>query len=175
MDNVKNIEEIEKYHEQVKELFKEFAAEELYEKWADTFEIADIDKKRVTVTYHGIDDIKVFKKECKETLISCICSAIGDGKKIKISKKKGYRALSPQVKKNINAVKFFVIGMVFVCIAAAVLPPVPGRPSPRTPKPASPSSASPAAAAWKPAPPARWPLPSGPIFKGGWTRCNTTE
>ena len=120
MDNVKNIEEIEKYHEQVKELFKEFAAEELYEKWADTFEIADIDKKRVTVTYHGIDDIKVFKKECKETLISCICSTIGDGKKIKISKKKGYRALSPQVKKNINAVKFFVIGMVFVCIAAAV-------------------------------------------------------
>lgn len=42
-------------------------------------------------------------------------------KKTKILKKTGYEALSPAIKKNIRAVKFFAIGMLFVCIATAII------------------------------------------------------
>ena len=121
MNNVKNIEKTEKYEEKIKELFKEFSTDELYDKWSDTFEIESTDKKQVIVTYHGTEDIKVFKKECKKIKISCIYSIMGEEKKIKICKKSGYNALSPKAKKNIRAVKFFVIGMIFVCIATAVI------------------------------------------------------
>ena len=120
MDNKNNIEELEKYRDQIKDLFKETSAEELYDTWADTFEVESIDEKQVTVTYQGTEDFKKFKKECNQTLKSCIYSVIGDGKKIKITKKKT-SALSPNVKKNIRAAKFFVIGMIFVCIAAVVI------------------------------------------------------
>ena len=85
MDNRRNIEEIEKYQEQIKELFKESVSEECFKTWEDTFEIEEVDDKKVTVTYHGTQSIGEFKKECKETLISCIYSVTGDGKKIKIS------------------------------------------------------------------------------------------
>lgn len=120
MDNKNNIEELEKYRDQIKDLFKETSAEELYDTWADTFEVESIDENQVTVTYQGTEDFKKFKKECNQTLKSCIYSVIGDGKKIKITKKKT-SALSPNVKKNIRAAKFFVIGMIFVCIAAVVI------------------------------------------------------
>lgn len=121
MNNVKNIETTEKYEEKIKELFKEFSTDELYDKWSDTFEIGSVDAKQVTVTYHGSEDIKIFKKECKKGLISCIDSIMGEGKRIKICKKSGYNALSPKAKKNIRAVKFFIIGMIFVCVATAVI------------------------------------------------------
>ena len=120
MDNKNNIEELEMYRDQIKDLFKETSAEELYDTWADTFEVESFDEKQVTVTYQGTEDFKKFKKECNQTLKSCIYSVIGDGKKIKITKKKT-GALSPNVKKNIRAAKFFVIGMIFVCIAAVVI------------------------------------------------------
>lgn len=120
MDNKNNIEELEMYRDQIKDLFKETSAEELYDTWADTFEVESFDEKQVTVTYQGTEDFKKFKKECNQTLKSCIYSVIGDGKKIKITKKKT-SALSPNVKKNIRAAKFFVIGMIFVCIAAVVI------------------------------------------------------
>ena len=42
-------------------------------------------------------------------------------KKIRIFKKNIYEALSPAVKKNIRALKFFAIGMIFVCIATAII------------------------------------------------------
>jgi len=42
-------------------------------------------------------------------------------KKIRIFKKNGYETLSPTVKKNIKAIKFFIVGMIFVCIAAAII------------------------------------------------------
>ena len=121
MNNRKNIEKTEKYQEQIKELFKEMAATEVYDAWADTFEIESVDEKQVTVIYHGIEDFKVFKKECKETLSSCIYSVVGEGKKIKISKRGIYEALSPKARKNIKAVKFFAVGMVFVCLATAII------------------------------------------------------
>lgn len=120
MDNIKNI-ETEKYQERIKELFKEFVSDEFYDMWADTFQIESVDEKQVIVTYHGTKNIKKFKKECKKTLTSCIDSVMGVGKKIKVIKKKGYNAFSPKTKKNIKAVKFFAIGMIFVCIASAVI------------------------------------------------------
>lgn len=42
-------------------------------------------------------------------------------KKIKILKKNSFEALSPKTKKNIRAAKFFIIGMIFVCIATAII------------------------------------------------------
>ncbi len=42
-------------------------------------------------------------------------------KKIRIFKKNIYEALSPAMKKNIRALKFFAIGMIFVCIATAII------------------------------------------------------
>ena len=42
-------------------------------------------------------------------------------KKIRIFKKNISEALSPAVKKNIRALKFFAIGMIFVCIATAII------------------------------------------------------
>ena len=114
-----NIDKTEKYQEQIKELFKEYATDEIYDTWADTFEIGN-DEKYVTVIYHGTEDIRVFKKECREALVSCICSVIGEGRKVKITSGKS-SALSPKMKKNIKALKLFTIGMVFVCIAATVI------------------------------------------------------
>ena len=113
------IEEIEKNTQRIKELFKEWASQELYDSWADTFEIKEADEKKVTVIYSGEADIKTFKKECKDVLISSVRSVMGD-KKIKISKAPAY-SLSPKTKKNIKAAKFFVIGMAFVCVAAAIV------------------------------------------------------
>lgn len=116
-----NIDKTAKYQENVKELFKELASEELYDAWGDTFDVEDVEKKRVVVVYHGSEKVKKFKKACKKILISSICSVLGAGRKIKIVKRKGYNALSKKTKKNMKALKFFVLGMIFVCIASAVI------------------------------------------------------
>ena len=121
MDNIKNIEKTEKYAESIKGLFKEMVADEFYDMWADTFEIECSAEKQIIVIYDGAENIKKFKKKCKKTLVSCIRSVMGDGKKVKIIKKSRYKALNPKMRKNIKAVKFFFIGMVFVCIATAVI------------------------------------------------------
>ena len=121
MDNIKNIEKTQKYQNRVKELFKELAPDELYDTWSDTFEIDAENEKKVIVTYHGMEDIKKFKKECKSVLSTCIYSSMGIGTKIKITKKSRSKTFSPKIKKNIMAMKFFAVGMVFVCIATAVI------------------------------------------------------
>lgn len=121
MENAKYMEKTEKYQDSIKELFKEIVPEEMYDTWADTFEIECVDEKHVVVTYHGIESIKKFKKQCKRTLISCIYSVLGTGKKIKITKMRSYGKFSAKTKKNIRAARFFVIGMIFVCIATAVI------------------------------------------------------
>jgi predicted MPP superfamily phosphohydrolase len=146
MDKIKDIEKTEKQRENIKELFKEFGTAELYDTWADTFEIESVDEKQVIVYYHGTENIKVFRKECKPALLSSIYSVAGAGKKVKILKKKNDNAFtspkikknignafgskikgnignafSSETKKNIEALKFFAIGMIFVCIAIAII------------------------------------------------------
>ena len=121
MDNIKNIEKTEKYAQRIKELFKEMVSDEFYDRWADTFEIECVTEKQVIITYDGIEDIKKFKKECKKMLVSCVCFVIGSASKVKIVKKSRFKSLNPKTRKNIKAVKFFLIGMVFVCIATAVI------------------------------------------------------
>ncbi len=121
MDNINNIDATEKYRERIKEFFKESVTDELYDLWADTFEIEYIDDGRVFVAYHGSQSVKKFKKQCKEALLLCVHSILGYGYKVKISKNKNRNSLAPKVKKNIRAVKFFVIGMVFVCFATAII------------------------------------------------------
>ena len=119
MDNIKNFDKTEEYSQIIKELFKEMVSDEFYVMWEDTFEIECITEKQIIITYDGLENIKQFKKECRKILVSCISSVVGDGRKIKIIKKSRYKALPPKTKKNIKAVKFFIIGMVFVFIATA--------------------------------------------------------
>jgi len=121
MKNKNNVETTEKHQQRIQELFKELATEELYDAWADSFDIEVMDEKRVYVFYHGTEKFKKFKKECKETLLLCVHSAMGNKKKMKFSKKKKRKSADSKVKKNIRAVKFFVIGMIFVCIATAAV------------------------------------------------------
>lgn len=117
-----NVEEIEIYKSQIKELFKEFATDEAYCIWADTFEIDDIDKKKVFVSYTGALNIKMFRKQCESTLLSCAESVMGGKCQLKIypAKKHNNKSVS-KIKKNIKAFKFFVAGMFFVCVASAVI------------------------------------------------------
>ena len=121
MDNMKNIEKTEQYQESIKELLKEDATQEWYDTWADTFELDLEDEKQVAIYYHGTETIKVFKKECKTALLSAIHSVMGEGTNVKILKRSHCNTLSPKAKKNLKALKLFVIGMFFVCVATAVI------------------------------------------------------
>lgn len=121
MENMKSIEKTEQYQERIKELFKELVTDELYDAWGDTFDIEIIDEKQVLVIYHGFQSIKKFKKECKENLLHSIYSILGYKKKIKISKNKSRKAPGSKMKNNIKAIRLFVIGMIFVCFATAII------------------------------------------------------
>ena len=64
MDERTNIDDMEQYQEKIKELFVELSSEELARTWADTFDVDEIDEKRITVIYHGTESVKLFKKKC---------------------------------------------------------------------------------------------------------------
>ena len=117
MNNRNNID----YQERIREFFKESVTDEFYDIWADTFEIEIPDDKQVLIAYHGDSSIKKFKKECKETLLLCVYSTMGYNRTIKISKRKKRKSINNKTKKNIRAAKFFVVGMIFVCIATAII------------------------------------------------------
>lgn len=105
----------------IKELFKQFAFDEVYDTWVDTFEILTDVENAVVVYYHGTEDIKLFKKKCQGPLYTAICAAYGKKVKIRIVKKHNDSTLSPKTKRNIKALNFFILGMFFVCIAAAMI------------------------------------------------------
>lgn len=121
MENKSIFEELDAYQNELKGLFKEFATGDLYYKWAETFEVAAIDDKQVTLTYHGALSTRKFKKQCKKVLADCIASLSGDGKKIRIIKKEKYKEITSLTQKNLKAAKFFIIGMIFVCLATATV------------------------------------------------------
>ena len=121
MENTKNKEIFEKNAEQIQELFKDLSTEGCCETWIDTFDVVGVDEKQITIVYHGNDSIKQFKKECKKLLLSCAVSIMGTKRKVKILKETRYNALSPKMRKNIIAFKYFVIGMFFVCFATAII------------------------------------------------------
>ena len=99
MENMMSIEELEICREQLKENYRKWVTAEVYDKWADTFEIESVDAKQVVIAYSGLESIKTFKKECKMTLTFCIYSIIGEGKKIKIIKKRTGLLLHPRLRK----------------------------------------------------------------------------
>ena len=107
------------YQEQIKDLFLEMAPDAISGAWADSFEIDSVDGKCVKVVYYGDKKIKKFKKECTGMLLSCAWIVTGEKKKIKISRRAKETTMLPGIKKNIRAAKFFIIGMIFVSIAAA--------------------------------------------------------
>lgn len=110
---------VSSYQEQIKDLFLEMAPDAISGVWADSFEIDSVDRKCVKVVYYGDKKIKKFKKACMGMLQSCAWIVTGEKKKIKITRRAKETTLSPGVKKNIRAAKFFIIGMIFVSIAAA--------------------------------------------------------
>ena len=120
MENI-NMENTARYAEQIKERFALLSSDGSYNSWAETFEITQIDKKQVTVVYFGTEDAKVFNKTCRKTLQYCIRSVVGNGAKINILYSSKRSAGKPGKDRNIRAFKFFVIGMIFVCIAAAMI------------------------------------------------------
>ena len=122
MDNKTYTEEISKFRCQLKELFKEFSGDDIYNKWSDTFEVEEMDEKNIVVSYFGEDSVKEFKKECKDILWSCICSLEGSEcrKKLRIVTKKDSSFLTPKAKRNIRAAKFMAIGLGFACVAFAI-------------------------------------------------------
>ena len=122
----KIIENVENYEEQIKELFKELATVKMYNTWFDTFDVTLADDDSVLVTYYGTENFKAFKKECEGTLSSCIYSVIGIKTKIKFSQKVNNsisKSSTPKTntKKTFKAIRLFAFGMVFVCLAAAVI------------------------------------------------------
>ena len=119
MDNRNNMEEIEQYTQQIKKIFKELVAPEIYDNWVDEFEIEKIRGKKVFFAYYGTRRVKKFKKQCKKSLKYCVRSIIGKRRKIKIRKRK--KVLNTEKKKNIKALRLFVTGMFFVCFAIAII------------------------------------------------------
>ncbi len=121
MDKRDNIENTPDLQGQVKELFKQFTDNEVYDAWEDTFEIVSEVENEVVVYYHGTENIKLFKKKCQEPLYASIHTAAGEKTKVRILKKHSGGIMNPKIKKNIKTLKFFVLGMIFVCIASAII------------------------------------------------------
>lgn len=122
MDNKTYTEENSKYDVQIKQLFEEFSDKEIFDIWADTFEIEQSDEKNIVVSYYGDAPVSEFKEKCKDIIWSCICSLEGTGckKKLKIVTKKDGILLSPKVKKNIRAAKFMAMGLGFAFVALVI-------------------------------------------------------
>lgn len=124
MDYRKNFGDMEECQQQITELFKGLVPTGVFETWVETFEIESIDSKKVIITYNGTRDIKEFKDECRETLQFCVYSVIGVGYKLKIVERNNQVPslnVSTKTRKNFKAAKFFAIGMIFVCMSAAII------------------------------------------------------
>lgn len=121
MERRYTIESTPDLQKQVKALFKRFALDEVHDAWVDTFEVVSEFENEVVVYYHGTENIKLFKKNCQGPLYASIYTAYGEKTKVKITPKRGRSTLSPRAQKNIRALKFFALGMLFVCIASAII------------------------------------------------------
>ena len=106
---------------QIKDFFKKIVFSDVYEAWADSFEIEIVNTNEVRICYEGTEDIKEFKKACKGPLFSAVYTVMGEGTKVKFLKKPKTETLTSNIKKNIKAFKFFVLGMIFVCIATSII------------------------------------------------------
>ena len=117
MSKKQKIDRIEDQQEEIRDLFREFASEDINNEWANTFEIKITSDKKVIVCYFGEKKIKYFKKECKSSLYAAIYTVVGEGYKIRIKRKRIYGTLSPRLK----ALKFLALGMLSVCMATAMI------------------------------------------------------
>ena len=117
MTKKEKIDKIEDQQEHIRNLFKEFASEDIYNTWINTFEIEISHDNKVYVYYYGEEKTKKFKDACKSSLYAAIYTVVGDGYKVEIKRKRIYGTLSPRLK----ALKFFVLGMLSVCMATAII------------------------------------------------------
>lgn len=121
MKNINSFEEMEQYKKNIKEFFRDTVPSELYDEWGDEFEIDHIHGKKVVIAYYGVKRMKKFKKRCKKYLKRSARAVFGKRKKIKIIKKKRKKNRNNEQKKNFKAVRFFIIGMFFVCMSMAII------------------------------------------------------
>ena len=72
MLNNQYTEKTENFNEQIKSRFKLLTTEEIYNRFADAFDVEITTDKEVAVIYNGAESVKVFKRECWLTLLTCI-------------------------------------------------------------------------------------------------------
>lgn len=106
----------EDQQEQIRNLFKEFASEDIYNTWISMFDI-EISHDKVYVYYFGEEKTKAFKDACKASLYAAIYTVVGEGYKVEIKRKRIHITLSPRLK----ALKFFALGILSVCMATAIV------------------------------------------------------
>ncbi len=121
MDSIKSIELMEKYQKKIKAMFKELVSDECYNLWEDTFDIEGLYADQVIIAYHGTERIKKFKNECQEVLVFCVCSVVGSHMDVRIVRQNDAYNFGSKTKQNLQALKFCAIGMMFVCIAVAII------------------------------------------------------
>ena len=122
MLNNQYTEKTENFNEQIKSRFKLLTTEEIYNRFADAFDVEITTDKEVAVIYNGAESVKTFKRDCWLTLLTCIYSVVGEDTKAKIVKSaNSIVEVTPKAKNNIKALKFFVIGMIFVFVATAIM------------------------------------------------------
>ena len=120
MNQKMRFEKTENGFEQIKVLFNEFSAPGVYHTWADTFEIAGVEGKKVQIAYKG-KNFRKFKKACGQTLSNCVQLYMGSDMKVKFFREKMQGPVNTDAKKNFKAVRLFLLGMIFVCFAAAAI------------------------------------------------------
>ena len=76
----------EDQQEQIRNLFKEFASEDIYNTWISMFDI-EIFHDKVYVYYFGEEKTKAFKDACKASLYAAIYTVVGEGYKVEIKRK----------------------------------------------------------------------------------------
>ena len=117
MSKKKTIDVIEDQQDQIMDLFKEFASEDIYDTWKNTFEIEISQENKVFIYYYGEEKLKGFKEECKSSLYAAAYTVVGEGCKVEIKRKRIHGTLSPRLK----ALKFFALGILSVCMATAII------------------------------------------------------
>lgn len=120
MNQKMRFEKTENGFEQIKVLFNEFSAPGVYHTWADTFEIAGVEGKKVQIAYKG-KNFRKFKKACGQTLSNCVQLYMGSDMKVKFFREKMQGPVNTDAKKNFKAARLFLLGMIFVCFAAAAI------------------------------------------------------
>ncbi len=118
--NLPQDENLASIQEQVKSYLRGIVSSDFYNTWVDGIVIEKATSKEILVGYYGYESLKNLDKEGRATIYEAVCLVAGFARKFDIKKRKTKKSIeNPKVLKNIRIAKFFVISMIFVCIALA--------------------------------------------------------